>query len=78
MHNVLVTLFAWPAGILLGNLLANLVWLPVQWLGLHLKLSAHNGSIHARFDELITHLDACPNCGHRRSEADLLPGHEPS
>lgn len=71
MHNILVTLFAWPAGILIGNLIANLAWLPVQWAGLHLKLAAH----HA---EIMERLDACPHCGRRRSEADLLSGHEPS
>lgn len=78
MHHVLVTLFAWPAGILLGNMLANFAWLPVQWFGLHLKLSAHHAAMGARMDAILARLDACPNCGHRRSEDDLLPGHEPS
>lgn len=68
---ILVVMFAWPAGIVVGNLIANVVWLPVQWLGLHLKLAAHHGAIHDRLDAIVAHLDACPNCGYRRSEGDL-------
>lgn len=76
--HILLTLFAWPAGILLGNLLANLVWLPIQWAGLHLKLAAHHNRVHERFDDILARLDECPQCGHRRSAADLQPGQEPS
>jgi hypothetical protein len=70
---LVVILFAWPAGIVVGNLIASFLWLPVQWTGLHLKLAAHHGALHDRFDKLEALLDGCPNCGHRRSEADLLP-----
>lgn len=75
---IIITLFGWPAGILLGNILANLAWLPVQWFGLHLKLASHHGALHARLDEVMARLDACPACGHRRSEDDLLSRDEPS
>jgi hypothetical protein len=29
--------------------------------------------VHDHLDHLERLLDACPNCGHRRSEPDLLP-----
>lgn len=77
MH-VLSVLFGWPAGIVLGNLIANMSWLPVQWAALHVKLRAHQGAVHDRLDDILSRLEACPNCGHRRSEADLQPSHEPS
>lgn len=47
---VLLVLFAWPAGIVLGNLLANVCWLPIQWLGLHLKLKQHHDDTHGHLD----------------------------
>lgn len=70
---LLVILFAWPAGIVVGNLIASFLWLPIQYLGLHIKLAAHHGALHDRFDAIERLLEACPNCGHRRSEPDLLP-----
>lgn len=73
IYSVLVTLLGWPAGILLGNLIANVFWVPVQYAGLHLKLSAHHGAIHERLDAIERLLDECPNCGHPRSATDLLP-----
>jgi hypothetical protein len=66
MKTILLTLFGWPGGILLGNLIANVVWVPLQWAGIHLRLQAH-------LRDLVELLDDCPNCGHRRSAADLLP-----
>lgn len=68
MHlmSILLTLFGWPGGILLGNLLANFFWMPLQWAGIHLRLESH-------LRDLTALLDDCPNCGHRRSSADLLP-----
>ena len=71
--SILAALFAWPAGIVLGNLVANLFWLPLQWLGLHFKLKSMHGLTHDKLDAILMLLDACPDCGHRRSEADLLP-----
>lgn len=70
----LLVLFAWPAGIVVGNLIASVLWLPVQWAGLHLKLAAHHVELHDRLDKIENMLDACPGCGVRRSEARLLPG----
>lgn len=67
LHTILLTLFGWPGGILLGNLLANIVWVPLQWAGIRLHLQAHLRSI-------VELLDDCPSCGHRRSAADLQPG----
>jgi hypothetical protein len=75
---IFLTLFAWPAGIVLGNLIANFFWLPVQWTGLHLKLAAHHGKVHDKLDDILARLDACPNCGHSRSAADLQPRDEAS
>lgn len=75
---LLVILFAWPAGIVVGNLIANLVWLPVQWVGLHLKLASHHGAIHDHLTAIERALEACPNCGHRRSDASLLPSMQAS
>ena len=68
MHpsSILLTLFGWPAGILVGNLIANVIWIPLQWAGIHLRLKAH-------LRDLTALLDDCLNCGHRRSSADLLP-----
>jgi hypothetical protein len=66
MKTFLLTLFGWPGGILVGNLIASVVWVPLQWLGIHLHLKSH-------LREIAVLLDDCPNCGHRRSEADLLP-----
>ena len=71
---ILIILFGWPAGIVLGNLLASVCWLPVQWVGLNLKLATHHSALHTRLDRLEHLLEACPDCGHRRSGADLLPG----
>ena len=77
-HYLLVTLFAWPSGIVLGNLIANVSWLPVQWIGLHMKLQGHHMQVHDKLDGIIARLDACPNCGHRRSAADLQPDDDAS
>lgn len=71
---IFLTLFAWPAGIVLGNLLASFMWVPIQWLGVHLKLKHHSESLHARFDRLEALLDPCPGCGQRRSAGEL---HQP-
>lgn len=49
---LLLCLFGWPSGIVLGNLIANLFWMPLQWAGLHLKLRAHSRHMHDRFDKL--------------------------
>lgn len=62
----LLVLFTWPTGIVVGNLIASLMWVPVQWVGVHMRLRAH-------LDELKEMLDPCPHCGNRRSGADLLP-----
>lgn len=50
VSHVLFILFAWPSGIILGNLLASFAWLPVQYLGLHIKMAAHHTALHARLD----------------------------
>jgi hypothetical protein len=79
MHHaldVLVTMFGWPAGIVLGNLIANVAWLPLQWLGLTIKLKSHHSALHERLDEIEARLGPCPDCGHRRSAADLLRHHD--
>lgn len=68
---ILVTLFGWPAGILLGNLLANVFWMPLQYIALHVRLSVHHGALHDKLDDILVRLDACPACGHSRSDADL-------
>lgn len=67
LTSFLLVLFTWPSGIVVGNLIASLMWVPVQYVGVHLRLQAH-------LDELREMLGPCPHCGNRRSEADLLPG----
>jgi hypothetical protein len=74
---ILLTLLGWPSGILLGNLLANFVWLPIQYLGLHLKMAAHHAAVHGRLDEQDTMLAAIvDHLGLERpsSGSDLPPG----
>jgi len=56
VSQVLLVLFSWPGGIVVGNLLANFAWLPVQYLGLHLKMAAHHAALHARLDDQDTAL----------------------
>lgn len=73
--DVLHTLFGWPAGIVLGNLIASLAWLPIQWVGLHLKLKSHQSALHARLDVLEAKLEPCAACGHH-SGPDLLRHHD--
>lgn len=68
---ILVTLFGWPGGILLGNLLANVFWLPLQYTALHMRLAVHHGALREGMDLILSRLDACPECGHRRSDVDL-------
>jgi hypothetical protein len=75
---ILVTLFGWPGGILLGNLLANMAWVPLQWLGIHLRIKSAHSGLHARLDGLEALLGDCPACGHRRSAADLQTAHDGS
>lgn len=48
--SVLHDLFHWPDGIVVGNLIASLLWIPVQWTGMHLRLKAHSAATHARLD----------------------------
>lgn len=55
---LLIILFGWPNGIVVGNLLANLAWLPAQYLGLHLKMRMHHAAVHARLDGQDAALDA--------------------
>jgi hypothetical protein len=50
LYLIFLTMFAWPAGIVLGNLMASLLWVPVQWAGIHLRLTAHNAAMQARMD----------------------------
>lgn len=58
MFTLLLVLFGWPGGILLGNLLANVVWIPIQWTWLHLKLAEQHRHLHARIDGLEEKIDA--------------------
>lgn len=64
---VLLILFGWPTGILVGNLLASTLWVPLQWLGIHLKLRAHRRDLHARMDVQDQALEEIRNLlrGHR-------------
>lgn len=74
---VLLVLFGWPGGIVLGNLLANIFWLPVQWAGLHLKMAAHHAAVHSRLDDQDAALDAILahlGLGRASSGSDLPPG----
>ena len=53
---IFLTLFAWPAGIVLGNLLASLLWVPIQAFGIQLRLRAHHKEMHARLDSQDTYI----------------------
>ena len=53
-HNVLHfyhDCFDWPNGIVIGNLLASVLWVPVQWFGVKVRLAAHHAEVHARLDD---------------------------
>lgn len=45
--SLLGDLFGWPGGILLSNL----VWLPVQYSALAVKLASHRKAVHSRLDD---------------------------
>jgi hypothetical protein len=73
--HVLLILFGWPAGIVLGNLMANVFWLPIQWAGLHLKLAAHARALHDRLDSqdaALEELRGLLGVPGGSSDADLL------
>jgi hypothetical protein len=44
----LLILFGWPNGIVLGNLLASLIWAVPALIHLHVKLNRHHNEILAR------------------------------
>lgn len=45
---ILYTLLGWPAGIILGNLLASVVWSSIfEW-----RLRVHHGKLHKRLDAI--------------------------
>ena len=48
---ILYTMFSWPAGIVLGNLMASVLWVPIQWFGVQVKLREHHIAVHARLDD---------------------------
>jgi len=80
--------FDWPSGVVIGNLLASLLWVPVQWLGIHARLAAHRAAMHDRLDEqdkyILARFDAQDAVlGEirdllRSSDADLLSGNSTS
>jgi hypothetical protein len=42
--------FDWPTGVVVGNLLASVLWVPVQWFGVKVRLAAHHKEVHDRLD----------------------------
>ena len=42
MASILITLFAWPNGIVVGNLIASILWAAPALLHLHRKLDRHH------------------------------------
>lgn len=75
--------FDWPTGVVIGNLLASLLWVPVQWIGIRIRLAAHHAEVHDRLDAqdeyMRVRLDAQDAVMDeirsllRRSQPDLLP-----
>lgn len=49
--DVFLTLFRYPDGIVVGNLVASVLWIPVQWLGTHLLLRRHARKVGSMLDE---------------------------
>lgn len=43
--------FDWPNGVVIGNLLASMLWVPVQWFGIHVRLAAHHAEVHKHLDD---------------------------
>jgi cytochrome c biogenesis protein ResB len=42
LHGLLLTLFIWPSGIVVGNLIASAMWQPQWFLSLHHKANKHH------------------------------------
>lgn len=88
IHDLMLTLFHWPDGIVVGNLLASFLWVPLQWLGMHIRLEAHTAATHKRLDAqdavlanqdvILTELRDLVAGLKARSDADLLPPDEAS
>lgn len=52
MGNVLKELFQWPEGIVVGNLIASVMWATPTFLHMHHKLNKQ----HQKIEELHHHL----------------------
>jgi len=55
MH-FLSTIFSWPNGIVVGNLLASVLWVPVGAAGTYLIERHHHKKLHAKLDAIHDHL----------------------
>jgi hypothetical protein len=49
---ILRTLFAWPGGIVVGNLIASVMWAAPALTHLHIKMNRHHREQGARISEL--------------------------
>lgn len=56
---VLWQLFSWPNGVLVGNLLASIVWQPAFFWHLYRKMNQHHDEVVAKLSEP----KVCKNCG---------------
>lgn len=56
--HVLGEMFSWPGGIVVGNLIASVIWAAPALLHLHRKLNRHHEEIRS------WHCDGC-RCGER-------------
>jgi phosphotransferase system glucose/maltose/N-acetylglucosamine-specific IIC component len=51
LHGVLLTLFIWPSGIVVGNLIASAMWQPSWFLSLHKKINVTHKKAMKQQDE---------------------------
>lgn len=63
LTDVIVTMFSWPAGIVVGNLIASLIWAAPALLHLHRKLNRHHAELKGSHEEMKNwHCHGC-RCG---------------
>ena len=61
LHGLLLTLFIWPSGIVVGNLIASAMWQPQWFLALHHKVNKqhreHLEQADKHHEELKQHVE---------------------
>jgi len=55
--NILYIMFSWPQGIVVGNLIANVLWVTPGFIVMHILHRRHFGRLHSRISELENERD---------------------